>query len=123
MQRLEEDTAMKGSLLRFYVHEGDRHGGCVLWEWLLKEAKSLGLPGGSVFRAMAGFGRQHVLHERKFFELASSMILEVEFIVSDDEARQLLALVHREKLRLFYAHVPMQFGVVDPTAAQPPDLE
>ena len=53
-----------------------------------------------MFRAMAGFGRQHVLHERKFFELAGSQILKIEFIVTDDEARNLLAMVHQEKLRL-----------------------
>jgi PII-like signaling protein len=114
---------MQGSLLRFYVHEGDRRGGHMVWEWLLEEANKRGLRGGSVFRAMAGFGRAHVLHERKFFELAGSQILKIEFIVTDDEARELLALVHREKLRLFFAHIPVQFGVIDPTTAQPPALE
>ncbi|HVW70613.1 MAG TPA: DUF190 domain-containing protein [Steroidobacteraceae bacterium] len=113
---------MQGSILRFYVHEGDRCGSRLLWEWLLEQAKGLGIRGGSVFRAMAGFGRQHVLHERKFFELAGSQVLNVEFVVSDAEAAQLLALAHREKLRLFYARVPVQFGVVDPAASQPPDL-
>lgn len=114
---------MKGSLLRFYVHEGDCHGGRMLWEWLLDRANKLGVRGGSVFRAMAGFGRHHVVHERKFFELAESQILMVEFVVTDAEAHELLALVHHEKLKLFYAHIPAQFDVVDPTSAQPPTLE
>ena len=114
---------MQGSLLNFYVHEGDRHSGCMVWEWLLQEANKRGIRGGSVFRAMAGFGRQHVLHERKFFELAGSQILKIEFIVTDDEARDLLALVHDQKLRLFYAHIPVQFGVIDPTTPQPPALD
>jgi PII-like signaling protein len=113
---------MQGSLLNFYVHEGDRHSGGMVWEWLLQEANKRGIRGGSVFRAMAGFGREHVIHERKFFELAGSQILKVEFIVTDDEARDLLAMVHHEKLRLFYAHIPVQFGVVDPTTPQPPTL-
>jgi PII-like signaling protein len=72
---------------------------------------------------MAGFGSHHVLHERKFFELAGTLAVEVEFIITDGEATQLLALVHREKLRLFYVHVPVQFGVIDPDAAQPPKLD
>jgi uncharacterized protein len=114
---------MQGSLLNFYVHEGDRHSGGMVWEWLLQEANKRGIRGGSVFRAMAGFGRQHVIHERKFFEIAGSQILKIEFIVTDDEARDLLAMVHQEKLRLFYAHIPVQFGVVDPTTPQPPTLE
>ena len=111
---------MNGSLLRFYVHEGDCHGGRMLWEWLLDQANKHGVRGGSVFRAMAGFGRHHVVHERKFFELAESQILMVEFVVNETEARELLALVHHEKLRLFYAHIPTHFGVVDPTTTQPP---
>jgi PII-like signaling protein len=114
---------MQGSILSFYVHEGDRHGGQMVWEWLVSEANKRGVGGGSVFRAMAGFGREHVLHERKFFELAGSQILKIEFIVTDEEARDLLALVHQEQLRLFYAHIPVQFGVIDPTTPQPPTLE
>ena len=114
---------MQGSLLSFYVHEGDRHDSRLLWEWLLEQANNRGVRGGSVYRAMAGFGRQHVLHERKFFELAGSQTLKVEFIVTTDEAQQLLALVHQEKLRLFYAYIPLHFGVIDPLATQPPVLK
>lgn len=104
--------SIQGSVLRFYVHEGDRHHGRMVWEWLLEQANGAGVRGGSVFRAMAGFGRERVLHERKFFELASSQILNVEFIVSETEAEQLLALVQHEKLRLFYARFPAEFGVL-----------
>ena len=111
---------MNGMLLRFYVHEGDTHGGRMLWEWLLDQANKHGVRGGSVFRAMAGFGRHHIVHERKFFELAESQILMVEFVVSEAEAVELLALVHQQKLRLFYAKIPAHFGVVDPTSTQPP---
>ena len=114
---------MQGSLLRFYVHEGDRHGSRMLWEWLLEQANTLGIRGGSAFRAMAGFGRHHLLHDRNFFELAGSLAIELEFVVTDEEARQLLALVHREKLRLCFARIPVRFGFVDPDASQPPSLE
>jgi len=34
---------------------------------------------------MAGFGRHHMLHEARFFELAG-LTVEVEFIVTDAEA-------------------------------------
>jgi PII-like signaling protein len=110
---------MNGSILRFYVHEGDCHGGRMLWEWLLDQANKHGVRGGSVFRALAGFGRHHVVHERKFFELAESQILMVEFVVTETESRELLALVHREGLRLFYAQIPTQFGLIDPTGTAP----
>ncbi|HTT44086.1 MAG TPA: DUF190 domain-containing protein [Steroidobacteraceae bacterium] len=110
---------MQGSFLRFYVHESQRHRHRLVWEWLLDEANTLGIRGGSAFRAMAGFGRHHVLHESTFFELAGTLTVEVEFIVTDAEAQQLLALLERHGVRLFYARVPAQFGVLNPDAADP----
>jgi uncharacterized protein len=114
---------MQGSFLRFYVHENQRHGRRLLWEWLLEQANALGIRGGSAFRAMAGFGRHHVLHESTFFELAGTLTIEVEFLVTDEEARQLLALVQSTGMRLFYASVPAQFGVINPDASDPPPQE
>ena len=108
---------MDGSFLRFYVHENDRLHGQLAWEWLLQQANGLGLRGGSAFRAVAGFGRHHVLHEERFFELAGTVTVEVEFIVTDDEARQLLEIVSGETLRLFYARIPAHFGVIGGAAA------
>jgi PII-like signaling protein len=111
---------MQGSILRFYVHEGQRHQHQLVWQWLLEQANRLGIRGGSAFKAMAGFGRHHVLHESHFFELAGSLTVEVEFIVSDEEANKLLELVQAQKIRLFYARMPAQFGVINPDAADPP---
>jgi uncharacterized protein len=110
---------MQGSFLRFYVHEGERLHGRLVWEWLLEQANRLGIRGGSAFRAMAGFGRHHVLHESRFFELAGTLTVEVEFIVSDAEAQRLLQLVEAEKIRLFYACVPALFGVINPDPTDP----
>ena len=91
-----------------------------MWEWLLEKANELGIRGGSAFRAMAGFGRHHVLHESHFFELAGTLTVEVEFIVTEEEAERLLALLRHEKVRLFYARIPALFGVINPDAADPP---
>lgn len=113
---------MKGSYLRFYVHEKDRVHGRLVWEWLLERANELDIRGGSAFKAMAGFGRDHRLHEAKFFELAGSLAVEVEFIVNDEEAAKLLDLLHREKVRLFYARIPATFAVINPDAKDPPSV-
>jgi PII-like signaling protein len=113
---------MQGSFLRFYVHENQRHERRLLWEWLLEQATRSNC-GGSAFPAMAGFGRHRVLHESTFFELAGTLTVEVEFIVTDEEARRLLALVQGTGMRLFYASVPAQFGVINPDASDPPRQE
>lgn len=105
---------MQGALLRFYIHENQRHQGRLLWEWLLEQANQHGIHGGSAFRAMAGFGRGHVLHESNFFELAGTLTVEVEFIVTETESQQLNDLVQQEKTRVFYSHTPTRFGVINP---------
>jgi hypothetical protein len=63
-----------------------------------------------------------VLHEARTFELAATMTVEVEFIVTQEEAQKLLDLLHREKVRLFYAYSPAHFGVINPDKADPPSV-
>jgi PII-like signaling protein len=104
---------MNGEFLRFYTHEDRKVGGVLLYEWLLGEAKRLGIHGGTAFKAMAGFGRHGVMHEAKFFELAGDLTVEVEFIVTGDEAQKLLDAVSAAKVRIFYARVPARFGVLE----------
>jgi PII-like signaling protein len=107
---------MQGSLLRFYVHEQDRIDGQPAWQWLLQEANRLQLPGGSAFRAMAGFGRHHVLHANHFFELAGTQTIEVEFIASDSEARALTELVRAKQAAMSFVRMPVEFGRLDADA-------
>lgn len=101
---------MKGTYLRFYMHENRKHQGLLLYEWLLETAKKAGIHGGSAFRAIAGFGRHGVLHEQHFFELAGDLTIEVEFLVAEEEAAMLLDLLKREGVRLVYAMVAAEFG-------------
>ncbi len=111
---------MHGSLCRFYVHENARHQGRLLWEWLLEQANQLGVRGGSAFHAMAGFGRHHVLHENHFFELAGTLTVEVEFILTENEVKILFDRLRDENIRLFYALIPASFGVLNPDRGDPP---
>ena len=104
---------MNGTILRFYVHENRIHRHIALFEWLLEQAKKMGIRGGSAFRAIAGFGRHGVLHEEHFFELAADLTVEVEFVVTDEEAEGLLALLQKERISIFYARVPAEFGAIE----------
>ena len=104
---------MNGTLLRFYVHENRKHRHRLLYEWLLEQAKALGIHGGSAFRAIAGFGRHGVLHEEHFFELAGDLTVEIDFAVSDDEAQRLLDRIRDERIGIFYVRMPIEYGVVE----------
>lgn len=104
---------MNGTLLRFYVHENRKHRHRLLYEWLLEQAKALGIHGGSAFRAIAGFGRHGVLHEEHFFELAGDLTVEIDFAVSDDEAQRLLERIRAEGISIFYVRLPIEYGVIE----------
>ncbi len=103
---------MNGTYLRFYVHENVRHRRQLLYEWLLQHARGMGVHGGSVFRAVEGFGRHGVLHSAHFFELAGELTMDVEFILTNEMADRLLESLGQEDLSLVYARLPAQFGIV-----------
>lgn len=104
---------MQGTYLKFYVHENRKHHHVLVYEWLLEQAKHIGIEGGSAFRAIAGYGRHGVLHEEHFFELAGDLAVEVVFVVSDEQAERLLALIRAEKLSLFFVRMSIEYGVVN----------
>ncbi len=102
---------MQGIFLKLYVPQTAKHGGKLLYEWLLQEAHRAGIPGGSVFRAVAGYGRHGRLHEEHFFELAGDLPVTVEFFAPEAVIDKLLALLRSEQISLFYIKLPVEGGV------------
>jgi PII-like signaling protein len=109
---------MNATVLRLYMHENRRVHGALLYDWLLEQARRLGIHGGSTFRAVAGYGRNGVLLEQRFFELAGELPVVTEFIVSEAEAESLLALLRGEGIDLVYARWQAEFAA---TLAPPSD--
>ena len=107
-----------GVYLRFFMHANAKHRGMLLYEWILEQARHEGLAGGSVFRAIAGFGRHGILHEESFFELAGDLPLKVEFILGEAGAERLLSLVRASGAVLVYARSPVDYGVLE--SSSPP---
>ena len=103
---------MDGVHLKLYVAEARRVHGRLAWEWLLEEARAIGVHGGTAIRALGGFGRDGRLHEQHFLELAGDLPVEVAFALEPAQAEQLLQRVAEEKLALFYVQLPARFGVV-----------
>jgi PII-like signaling protein len=108
---------MKAVVLRLYMHESRRFRGMLLYEWLLEQARKLGVHGGSAFRAVAGYGRHGVMHEQNFFELAGELPVVTEFIVGEPDAERILALVRKENIDLMYVCWPAEFSTTAAPAA------
>ena len=103
---------MTGWYLRFFAPENQRHHGKLVYEWLLEEANRMGIPGGSAFVAIAGFGRHHKLREEAFFELSGEVPVEIAFAVDAAQAESLLQRLRSERLDLVYIKSPAEFGTV-----------
>jgi PII-like signaling protein len=76
-----------GVLLRLFVHEGQRHQGEVLYDWL-RRARVMGITGGAAYREIAGYGCPDKLHEQSFFELAGELPVEVAFAMAESDAQK-----------------------------------
>lgn len=99
-------------MLAFYVSEKQHHAGMPMYEWLLEQAKALGIHGGSAFRAIAGFGRRGKMHEETFFELAGELAMKVEFILDDALAEQLLEKIRSQGMNIFYVRHKVESGII-----------
>jgi len=101
---------VNGIHLRIYTTENRKHGGTLVYEWLLAEARKLGAHGGSAFIALAGFGRHGRMHEQHFFELAGEVPVLVEFVLEEALAMRLLERLAEEGLELFYTWSAIEHG-------------
>lgn len=102
---------MKGLCLKIYTHQFQKHEGILVHEWLLEKAKKLGFKGGAAFLSLASFGHEGHLNESHFFELGGgNLTVETSFLLNEEQADQLLALIKKEQLNLFYAKYPVESG-------------
>lgn len=101
---------MKGYQLSFFTQQDRMHVGRPVGEWLLEEARRLGIGGGTLFTAAEGFGQHRRLHAAHFFELADQPV-EVTLAVSAEDARRLLQRLREEDINLFCVRTPIEFGM------------
>lgn len=101
---------MNAVMLRLFTEEDHKHQGKLVYEWLLETGRELGIPGGSAFRALAGYGHGKRMHEDSFFELGGKLPVEVMFATSAERADALLARIAADGLHLFYIRTPAETG-------------
>ncbi len=109
---MTSQTSISGVQLSLYVHARARHQGQLLSEWLLEQARRAGIGGGSVFRAIAGYGRHGVLHEEQFFDLVDDLPVKLEFLLSAAQAESLLQQLREQRVDAVYASAPAEFGLL-----------
>ncbi len=101
-------------LLKIFVPENQTHRGELLFEWVLERAQALGIPGGTAFRAVAGYGRHGHLHQESFIDLAPNLPMQLQFVGSEEQIEQLLHLLRAEQISAFYVCMPAEVGFTGP---------
>ena len=103
---------MQGHQLTFFTQQDRKHGHLPLGEWLVQEARELGLGGATLITANEGFGHGHRLHSAHFFELADQPI-EVTMALSESDAARFFQRLREEKINVFYIKTPIEFGMTE----------
>ena len=70
--------------LTIYVDEADKFHGKPVYEVLLDIFFKRKIAGASVFRGLAGYGSDGVLHTAKMLELSTTLPVKIEVVDSED---------------------------------------
>lgn len=88
----------EGQLLRIFIGERNKHDGKPLYEWIVLQAKQMGLAGATVLRGMMGFGANSRIHTTKILRLSEDLPVIIEIVDT------------QEKLAHFLAHIDSAIG-------------
>jgi PII-like signaling protein len=102
---------MQGYQLSFITELNRRIEGKEATEWLLHQAKELGITGVTTFAGTEGFGHDGRRHSVRFFELADQPI-EIMMATSAAQASKLFANIGAADTRLFYIKTPIEYGAL-----------
>lgn len=102
---------MQGYQLVFFTQQDRMHGHLPLAQWLLAEAKALGIRGATLNGAIQGLGHDGMVHAINFFDLSDQPV-QVTLVVSAEEVERMFARLGEEQVHVFYMKVPVEFGAL-----------
>lgn len=66
--------------IRIYIGEDDKHKGRPMADAILEEARTRGLAGATVFRGLAGFGANSLIHTSRILRLSEDLPVVIEIV-------------------------------------------
>ncbi|NOY05568.1 MAG: DUF190 domain-containing protein [Chlorobi bacterium] len=82
-----------GTLLRIFIGENDKHDGKPLYEWIVLEARKMGLAGATVLRGLEGFGAHSRLHTAKILRLSIDLPIIIELVDTEEKIEAFLPVI------------------------------
>lgn len=101
---------MQGYQLTFFTQQDRMHQRKPVAQWIVEEARSMGIRGATMFSAAEGYGRDKKVRSAGFFELTGQP-LQVILVVSEEEAERMLDQLKQESVNVFYVKAPVEFGM------------
>ncbi len=102
---------MHGHQITFFTQQDRMQGQQPLAQWLVDEARRLGLRGEPLNGAIEGLGHDGAIHTINMFDLSDQPV-QVTLVVTHEEERRLFAHLLERRVSLFYVKVPAQFGTL-----------
>jgi PII-like signaling protein len=81
----------EGQLLRIFIGEGNRHEGRPLYEWIVLQAKQMGLAGATVLRGIMGYGANSRIHTSKIMRLSEDLPIIIEIVDTSEKLTAFLS--------------------------------
>ncbi|BCG00112.1 hypothetical protein PPGU19_046800 [Paraburkholderia sp. PGU19] len=111
---------MNGCQLTFFTERNRRHGHQTVCEWLLHEARGLGIRGATVVSCAQGVGHAGALHAAHALSLGDQP-QQVILATSDADADRLLEIVRAANVHVFFTRMPVEFGWIGGDEVDRPD--
>lgn len=102
---------VSGFQLTFFTQQDHRHHGKSLGQWLLEEARAMGIGGATMITGNEGFGQHRRLHRVHLISFAEQPI-EVVMAVTAEESDRLFARLRVERIKVLYSKTPVEFGTL-----------
>ena len=83
----------QAKLVRIYIGETDRWQGQPLYMAILLKAREMGLAGGTVFRGIAGYGANSVIHTANILRLSEDLPVVIEIVDTDEKIQAFLPVL------------------------------
>ncbi|AMV44977.1 MULTISPECIES: DUF190 domain-containing protein [Paraburkholderia] len=100
---------MNGCQLTFCTERNRRHGHQTVCEWLLHEARGLGIRGATVISCAQGVGHAGALHAAHALSLGDQP-QQVILAATDADADRLLEIVRAANVHVFFTRTRVEFG-------------
>ena len=82
-----------GELVRIFIGESDRHEGMPLYEWIVRQARQMGMAGVTVVRGIEGFGAHSRMHKAKILALSQDLPMVIELVDTPQKVSQFVEAI------------------------------